>query len=203
MTTFALHRVNSIAQLEGVTPLHGAEIDLRLHHGKLVLAHDPLQEGCEFKEWLPRFLGSLLILNVKEAGLEEMILADLANFDRPVEYFFLDQALPYLIKNAKKGVPCSARVSEYETLESACLLQTEWLWVDSFTGNWDHLEQIATLLSSSPIKKKICLVSPELQNRVVNLDAEIKQVSTQLKVFNMSVDVICTKFPSRRESEIS
>jgi hypothetical protein len=195
MTIFVLHRVNTLEKLNEVSNEKGAEIDLRLHYGKLVLAHDPLEDGCEFVNWLPNYKGSLLVLNVKEMGLENIILQELKKANRVIDYFFLDQAVPYLHDSVRQGIECSARVSEYESLESACLIQTSWLWVDSFTGNWDHLNKIDSLPSQIRSTKKVCLVSPELQKRSLEGSDEINLIVKKLKELNLKPNAVCTKFP--------
>ena len=64
-----------------------------------------------------------LILNVKEEGLETSIIKYLNKY-RIENYFFLDQSIPFLIKHSKLcNKQSAARVSEYESIESALRLK--------------------------------------------------------------------------------
>jgi len=178
----------------------GAEIDLRIFHGEVVLAHDPFQEGCSFKDWLRVFEGNLLILNVKEMGLEDHLVSILGELKPELEYFFLDLTTPYLISSVGKGINCAARVSEYESVDSAIKQGTSWLWVDSFSGNWDQLNQ----LSKHPevFTKKLCLVSPELQGRDLKSSPEFLNLFNKLNDQEYKFNAICSKFPELWESVI-
>jgi hypothetical protein len=194
MTKIISHRLNTKEQAKNLSSECGAEIDLRLNYGRLVLAHDPFQDGYEFSDWLSIFRGSILVINVKEMGLEDMIMDNLRKINPHIDYFFLDQSIPYLIDSTTKGYKCAARVSEYETAESAFLQNTDWLWVDSFTGNWNHLVTIRHLQDKFH-KKSICLVSPELHGRNVEIFEESRACFEQLNELGLELDAVCTKFP--------
>ena len=195
MTNFILHRVNTIEQVRNQNEDCGAEIDIRLDNRELIVAHDPFQEGCSFSQWLDEFAGIFLVINVKEMGLEEFIIDILRKKQPQLDYFFLDQSTSYLLSSIEKGYKCAARVSEYETAESAILLKTQWLWVDSFTGNWDHLVSIRSLQDELVIKKKLCVVSPELQGRSIQDPKEIEACVAKFDELGMGIDAICTKSP--------
>ena len=68
------HRANSIKDLKKTNVNFGVEIDLRSDKKKIYLHHDPYQRGVEFKEWLRYYKHKLIVLNVKEEGLENKIL---------------------------------------------------------------------------------------------------------------------------------
>jgi len=195
MTKFLWHRVNTKEQATNLPSDCGAEIDLRLNHGELILAHDPFQDGCKFLDWLTVFRGTLLAINIKEMGLEDIIIDELTKVKPQLDYFFLDQSTPYLLSSIRKGFNCAARVSEYETAESAILLNTNWLWVDSFTGNWDHLTSIHSLQDELHGHKKLCLVSPELQGRSIEEPGEIEICVKKFRQLELTIDAVCTKFP--------
>ncbi len=195
MTKFILHRANTIKQARNLTSDCGAEIDLRLNHGELILAHDPFQAGCKFFDWLNVFSGTLLVVNVKEMGLEDIIIDAITKLKPELEYFFLDQSIPYLLSSIKRGHKCAARVSEYETTESAILLNTEWLWIDSFTGGWDHLVSIHSKKDLLQGNKKLCIVSPELQGRSIENSEEVEICVKKFAQLNLTIDAVCTKFP--------
>jgi hypothetical protein len=182
------HRVNSVKELNEISTEFGIEIDLRANHNKIFLSHDAFAEGVELKNWLKYFNHKFLICNVKEDGLEERILESLEFFGIK-EYFFLDQPIPTLIKSISRDYIVASRVSEYETIESAILQNSNWLWIDSFTGNWDHL--IPCIFQAKKLGKRVCLVSPELQGRFDRDETmEIKQI-----ILESGIDAVCTKFP--------
>lgn len=193
MTNFILHRVNTIEQARNQSDGCGAEIDIRLDNRELVVAHDPFQEGCRFSQWLDEFAGTFLVINVKEMGLEESIIDVISKKQPLLDYFFLDQSTPYLLSSIEKGYKCAARVSEYETAESAILLKTQWLWVDSFTGNWDHIVSIRSLQDELGAKKKLCVVSPELQGRSIHDTREIEACIAKFDELGLKIDAVCTK----------
>jgi hypothetical protein len=195
MTKFILHRANTIKQARSLTSDYGAEIDVRLNHGELILAHDPFQDGCNFFDWLNEFSGTLLAVNVKEMGLEDIIIDAITKLKPELEYFFLDQSIPYLLSSVNKGHKCAARVSEYESTESAILLNTAWLWIDSFTGGWDHLASIHLIEDVLHGNKKLCIVSPELQGRSIENTKEIKICVKKFGQLDLTIDAVCTKFP--------
>jgi len=187
------HRVNSIEELSLVSTEFGVEIDLRSNGQSLVLSHDPFMHNLvRFEDWLASYHHHGIILNIKEEGLEDEILRLLA--DHAVEdFFFLDQSFPYLVRTLKQGEYRSAvRVSDIESAETARSLNPmpAWVWLDSFTGDWQHLSEIKNLVSQG---YKTCLVSPELQGR--NLDKERDQIVNELRTLDVELDAVCTKNP--------
>ena len=95
-TKFIYHRANSLSQAALVKKPSGAEIDLRLSFGEVIVAHDPYESGCTFKDWLKVFSGDFVVLNLKEMGLQEIVLTELQNQRPELDYFFLD--LGYKLK---------------------------------------------------------------------------------------------------------
>jgi hypothetical protein len=196
VTRFIHHRINTLKAGNMITPEFGAEVDLRLHQSRLVLSHEPLEDWCDFNIWLSAYKGSLLVINVKEMGLEDMIVNEIKRVNSSLDYFFLDQSIPYLIKSIAKGYKCAARISEFETTESAFLQNTSWLWVDSFTGDWSHLSEISSKQAKESMKRKICLVSPELQGRSFENSKEVSVLVNQIEKLKLELDGVCTKFAS-------
>ncbi len=186
------HRKNTIAELQATPPQYGVEIDLRTYGGRLILQHDPFTDAVPFEEWLQFFKHGPLVLNVKEDGLESTILA-LLKARNITNFFFLDQAMPTLIKTANAGEKRVAlRFSEYEGLDTVLKLQgkVSWVWVDCFTA-WPLDEASYTTLKTAGFK--LCLVSPELQGR--HDTKEITTMKRFLKQHNMMIDAVCTKKP--------
>jgi hypothetical protein len=190
---YCQHRVNSIEALKQTSPNYGIEMDLRSRGNQLVLHHDPFsRDAVPFTDWLKHYKHRLLILNIKEEGLEQEAIRILSEFYIS-DYFFLDQSFPFLIKTLKSGEPRTAvRFSEYESLQTIqnLLVRPTWVWIDSFEGDWEHLQSLPVLKN---LGFKTCLVSPELQGR--NLDGELELVIQRLAEVECSVDAICTKNP--------
>jgi len=177
--------------------LSGVEIDVRIFHGNIVLQHDPFCNGIKLEDWVNDYNLKLLIVNVKEEGLEEGIqkILNNANIDN---YFILDETIPFIIKYCSVGFSNFAlRVSLWEDINSAIkILHTferppNWVWLDTFNGKIpftsDKLKKLKNLGA------KICLVSPELHP-----DYQFKVPCSNFmkqyyKFDNGFFDAICTK----------
>lgn len=191
-TVLIAHRINTLEQLEKLTPELGCEIDLRSNPSNcsLYLAHDPFTDGVSFESWLARFalkkMRGPLILNTKEDGLEGKLTELLKKYG-VTNYFFLDTTLPTLNRLSRDGEKNLAlRLSSLEpsTAFSQFVGSVKWLWVDCFQGEPLPVEMV----SAWTAKFKICLVSPELQGRPEN------EISRFLALARLS-DAICTKHP--------
>lgn len=186
------HRITTREALEAVPPAHGVEIDLRSTGGQLCLEHDPFVSGEPFTEWLGSYRHRLLIVNVKEEGLEERALALLAG--RGIEeFFFLDQSFPFLVRTVRAGEQRTAvRVSEYESVETALALAglAGWIWVDCFSRLALDGAQAAALRGAG---YRLCFVSPELQGRTA--ESETRFMRQTLASRGIEPDAVCTKRP--------
>lgn len=186
------HRRNSRAELEATPRDHGVEVDLRSAGEGLIIHHDPFAEGLPFEDWLAAYDHRLLILNVKEEGLEERLLALMAAH-RIEDFFFLDQSFPFLLRTARAGERRTAvRVSEYEAVETALALagMVEWVWVDCFTRFPLNGAEAARLRDAG---FKLCLVSPELQGR--DQAEEVAAMRALIAAEGITLDAVCTKAP--------
>jgi hypothetical protein len=194
------HRRNTVSELSATNIKYGVEVDIRSEGARLIIHHEPFLPGESFDDWLSSYRHGTLILNVKEEGLEERLIA-LMQSKGIADYFFLDQSFPFLVRFSKLCEHrCAVRVSEFESIETALSLagKVDWVWVDCFT-HFPLSEDDAGRLKS--VGFKICLVSPELQGR----DAEIeipKLVSLLLKRAIVA-DAVCTKRPEIWESVLS
>ncbi len=185
------HRINQMNKLRDVSPDRGVEIDIRASNSNLVLAHDPFTSGELFSEWLKCWRGQSLILNVKEEGLEESILELLENYDVQ-DFFFLDQSYPSIRRLINLGISkLATRVSDFEDINTAIKSGSEWIWLDSFTGNWNYLPDTLKLITG--MGYKTCLVSPELQR--TDSEMELKDLKELIKVNNLEITAVCTKHP--------
>jgi hypothetical protein len=184
------HRVNTLNELKEVNQNFGVEIDLRSKGDEIILHHEPYRDGELFIDWLQEFKHALLILNVKEEGLEEKIFS-IMNTSSIENFFFLDQSFPFLIKYASLGNRKAAiRMSEFESIETLQNMKgkIDWVWVDCFSG---IMPDITLLEKVVDLGFKICLVSPELQNYYGGRHLDFIK---KLKDFE-SISAVCTKFP--------
>jgi hypothetical protein len=169
---------------------NGAEIDLRLQNGRIVLAHDPYADGEEFESWIANYDHNILILNTKEDGLEDQIL-EILKRNNLKEFFFLDQPFPTQNRCLSENIPIAIRISDFEPVDVLRNLQPEWIWLDNFSGNWENLfKSIVKVEHKLP---KICLVSPELQNRI--MEKEVPHIVELINRYKIDIAAICTKFP--------
>jgi hypothetical protein len=186
------HRRNTLTELLATNSQYGVEVDIRSAGDQLIIHHDPYELGEPFDAWINAYRHGTLILNVKEEGLEARLIA-LMQSKGIVDYFFLDQSFPFLVKWANAGEHRSAvRVSEFESIETALTLagKVDWVWVDCF-NHFPLNQQDASRLKGAGFK--LCLVSPELQGRDAGI--EIPQLASLLKERNIMADAVCTKRP--------
>lgn len=191
------HRRNTIEQLRETPTQYGVEVDIRSEGGRLIIHHDAFAEGEDFERWLDHYRHRLLILNVKEEGLEQRLLALMAakNIDA---FFFLDQSFPFLVKTARTGEKRTAvRISEFESISTAYALtgMVGWIWIDCFTRFPVSGHEAAHLQS---LGFKLCLVSPELQGRTEGI-AELRSLLAREEI---RADAVCTKRPDLWEKAL-
>lgn len=188
------HRRNTLAELLATPVEHGVEVDIRSFGNRLVIHHDPFVEGEDFSVWLDNYQHGTLILNVKEEGLEQRLIGLMA--ERGIDdFFFLDQSFPFIIKTAHQGERrCAVRVSEYEHIDTALSLagKIDWVWVDCF-NRFPLSGADANRLRQAGFK--LCLVSPELQQRTG--EHEIPALRLLLAERGIVPEAICTKWPAR------
>ena len=190
------HRVNSVSALAELDPKYGVEIDLRTDNGNLILAHDPFTEGDLFSDWLKSWRGQSLILNVKEDALENSILQYLNEYGVS-DFFFLDQSYPSIRRTINSGLKkVATRVSDYEDLQTALNSGSDWVWLDSFSGKWDYLNEAVSVLAKNG--QKTCLVSPELQR--AHSSAELELLQEMILEKRLAITSVCTKLPEIWES---
>ena len=186
------HRRNTVAELEATPTQFGVEVDIRSLGNRLMIHHDPFQDGEDFETWMNAYRHGTLILNVKEEGLEDRLL-EIMRQCGVAEFFFLDQSFPFLVKWARRGERrCAVRVSEFESLDTALSLagMVDWAWIDCFTRFPLTSESAGRLRRAG---YKLCLVSPELQGRPP--EVEIAQLKSTLAEMQIAADAVCTKRP--------
>lgn len=187
------HRRNTLAQLRDTAPEFGVEVDIRSRGERLIIHHDAFVDGEDFETWLGGYRHRLLILNVKEEGLEDRLIA-LMRAHGIEDWFFLDQSFPFLVRTARRGESrCAVRVSEFESIDTAMSLagKVKWIWVDCFTRFPLDGAQAARLREAG---FRLCLVSPELQGR--DAVTEISALRALLEREGIVADAVCSKEPA-------
>ena len=186
------HRRNTLAELQATPTQYGVELDIRSCGEQLIIHHEPFAAGEPFEPWIAAYRHGTLILNVKEEGLEQRLIALMAahGIER---YFFLDQSFPFLVKTARSGERrCAVRVSEFEAVETALTLagQIDWVWVDCFTRFPLDAADARRLTDAG---FKLCLVSPELQGRPA--EESVPALRAQAEALGAPIAAVCTKRP--------
>ena len=192
---FIKHRVNTANDLQKTSAKYGVEIDLRSNKKEIYLSHDPFVKGDLFKNWIKFFKHKIIVLNVKEEGLETEIIKILKK-NKIKNYFFHDQTFSTLLK-LKNKMQVSVRYSEYEDIKNKDFIfsKVKWLWLDNF-NKVEIDKQFDKYLKKNNVK--ICLVSPELVKK--ERKGEIKIIFRNLKKNRIFLDAVCTKVPALWES---
>jgi hypothetical protein len=157
-----IHRVNKIKELRTIPTKYGVEIDIRSYGKKLVLNHEPATSGDELKKYLKNFNHSILIANIKEAGIEKKVLKIIKN-SKVKKYFLLDVEFPFIYNASNNGEKkISIRFSEKESIETVknFVNKVKYVWIDTFTKFPINKKNLSILN-----KFHKCLVSPDRWNR--------------------------------------
>ena len=183
-----VHRVNTVAELQDTPVEYGVEVDLRDSGKRLILNHDPFDDGVDFEQYLEHYQHGILILNIKSERIEYRVLELLK--DRGVDkYFFLDSSFPMIHLLTQSVEPRIAlRFSEYEGLDTILAMRgrVQWVWVDCFTRLPVNPENYKILKASG---FKLCLVSPELLGR----EGDVERYRRYLEAEAIHFDAVCTK----------
>jgi hypothetical protein len=177
--TIIAHRINTIDQLQELSPEYGIEIDVRAYNGRLVLSHDPYEDGDYLEEYLSAVGDRLVVFNIKESGIEDDVIELAARYD-VAEYFLLDVEFPYIYMASRESsfTKMAVRFSEAEPIETALANAgyADWVWVDTNTQlplNGDSYRQL------SEAGYQICLVSPGRWDRSEDINPYISELEAQ------------------------
>jgi hypothetical protein len=170
-TKFIIHRINDLQHLDIIDPIYGVEIDLRdqsqhtCENTNIILSHDPFKTGVNFESFLQRYNKDVLILNIKSERIEFECLKLLEKYNI-TNYFFLDSSFPmiYLLNKQYNNNNIACRFSEFEPIENYQSIENmiKYIWVDCFTKLSLNKTNYNIFKNDN---KKICIVSPELQNQ--------------------------------------
>lgn len=185
---YIAHRINTIEELKQVPTEYGVELDLRDYGERLILQHEPFTDGEDFEEYLKFYNHGTMILNIKSERIEHKVLEVIKKY-KIKKYFFLDSSFPmiYLLsKNGEKNI--ALRFSEFEGIDTILNMKgkVEWIWVDCFTKLTINHENYKLLRENG---FKLCLVSPELQGRTLEIGHFKDYLVQEYIVF----DAICAK----------
>lgn len=172
-----VHRVNERAKLRQLPRQYGAEIDLRAEGSTLILHHDPFKGGERFIDWLEEYAHGLLVLNIKEAGIESEVIRLVENHGVK-DFFLLDVEFPYIYRATRAGERRIAlRYSEDEAIETVLNYRgkADWVWIDTNT----RLPVDARVMSQLS-SFRTCLVCPERWGRPQDIAAYRRHL-TQLQ----------------------
>lgn len=179
------HRINKIKILKSLPIKYGAEIDLRSKGSNIILNHEPFQKGDKFENYLNEYKHGTLILNIKEAGIENDTIK-LLKLYRIKNYFLLDVEMPFLYEASRKNFKKVAiRFSEYENIINSKFFinKLDWIWIDT-------VSKLPLDKANLKIVKKYksCLVCPERWGRI----NDIKLYYKKLQKLNYFPDAVMT-----------
>ena len=189
-----IHRVNTIKELKKIPKKYGVEADVRINNNNLILNHEPFNDGDLLDAYLSAYNHALLILEVKEEGIEERVIELCKKFGIE-NYFLLSVSFPFIYLLSKKGFrKMAARFSEFEDISTCLSLKNkiEWVWVDTLTKLPLDKNKFEKLKNAN---FKICMVSPERWNR----PQEIRKYADYLKKNKIFVDAVMTEMEYANE----
>ena len=184
---FIIHRINKINELKKIPKNYGTEIDIRCKGSKLILNHEPHENGDRLENYLENYNHKTLVLNIKEAGIENSILKIVKSYSIK-SYFLLDVEMPYMYSATKKGQKnIAVRFSEYEDISLAKKFRNKlkWIWIDTTTKlpiSKDNLNIIKNF--------KSCVVCPERWGRI----KDIKKYKNKFINLNFLPDAVMTSY---------
>ncbi len=181
-----IHRVNTIEELKAIDSKYGTEIDIRSFGSELVLNHEPYKRGEQLVNYLDEYQNGILVLNIKEAGIEDDVLKLVRERDHIKKYFLLDVEFPYLYRASRLGEKnIAVRFSEDECIETVekYVDKVDWVWIDTNT-RLPISETNCNILN----KFNKCLVCPERWGR----PGDIIRYKKSLKLIGFEVNAVMT-----------
>lgn len=145
----------------------GIETDIRDLNGSLVISHDPATKNNSFPvKDLFHFYNeiksdSILALNIKSDGLQELLNQLLCVYNIPkANYFTFDMSIPDLNQYAKTNISRYTRLSDIEN-EPLLIDKCQGIWLDDFSGSLNTIDLAKEYLE----RTSVAFVSPELHGR--------------------------------------
>ena len=181
-----IHKINKIRELKTIDTNFGIEIDIRTHGSDLILNHEPFKRGDKLEDYLNEYKHGTLIFNMKESGIEDIVLSLIKNYNNVKDYFLLDVEFPYIFSVSKNNLRnIAVRFSEIESINTIMKFKDliDWVWIDTFTKLPLNQNSINILKDF-----KTCLVCPERWNR----PEDIVQYKEKLKKINFQLSAVMT-----------
>ena len=181
-----IHRINKIRELKTINTNFGIEIDIRTYGSDLILNHEPFKKGDKLEDYLNEYKHGTLIFNMKESGIEDIVLSLIKNYNNVKDYFLLDVEFPYIFSASKNNLRnIAVRFSEIESINTIMKFKDliDWVWIDTFTKLPLNQNSINILKGF-----KTCLVCPERWNR----PEDIVQYKEKLKKTNFQLSAVMT-----------
>lgn len=188
MFEYISHRINTLEQLKETPEIFGTEVDFRDRGDRLILQHDPFQDGEDAEPFFAGYRHGTLILNIKSERIEWRILELIKKYNIS-DYFFLDSSFPMIVALMREGErKIAVRYSEFEKMDTILDLKgkVDWVWIDGFEGFSLSRDDFLALKEAG---FKLCLVSPELQGR----KEDIQSYKHTMKERGITFDAICGK----------
>jgi len=181
-----LHRINSIKRLKEISKNYGTEIDIRSMGSDLILNHEPHESGEKLINYLDEYDHGTLVLNIKEAGIENEVLKLVRAREKISSYFLLDVEFPYFFNVKKlKEKNVAIRFSELESIETVknFVDVLDWVWIDTYSDFPINLNNKIVL-----DKFKKVLVCPERWGRI----SDIKTCKDKINEIGVKIDAVMT-----------
>ncbi|MFH0936554.1 MAG: hypothetical protein V1815_02655 [Candidatus Woesearchaeota archaeon] len=179
-----IHRINKIDELKKIPFKYGVEIDIRANGNRLILNHEPHQDGDDLEEYLKYYKHSFIIFNIKETGIEQDVI-NLAERYNIKDYFLLDVEYPFIYRATRKNnfKKIAVRYSEAEPIEFTLAHKNlvDWVWIDTNTKL-----PIDKKIAKELIGFKTCIVSPDVLGR----PEDIQKYISQMKLLNFKPDAV-------------
>lgn len=190
-----IHRINTIEGLRSIPKHYGCEIDVRTNGSQLILNHEPFHSGDRFEDYLDDYKHGLLILNIKEAGIEDVVLSEVRK--RGItNTFLLDVEFPYLYRASRLGERAIAlRYSEDESIDLVRKYKSmvDWIWIDTNTQLPLNEDIIAEFMGM-----KTCLVCPERWGRKHDIITYRKIIDS----YGFELNAVMTSFDCSKNWEL-
>ncbi len=185
------HRINDHSYMK-IEREVGIEFDVHAYGDKLTIAHDALQKGFPFEDFIQLNKDRFLAINVKEEGIEEDIIKAVLDIGKS-DFFLFDVCFPQSYRIGKKYKEYIAlRTSQLEKPDlSKCSLFSSYLIIDTFDGSFWMNEKDIT--EAKLLGYKLCFISPELHRPIIGDHLEFRTELLKYKSILDNNDSILTK----------
>jgi len=178
----------------------GIETDFRDFQHNLVVSHDLPDERCLsanklMKTYLDLGSNQPLAINVKSDGLQQLVNQAIVN-NNITNYFLFDMSVPDAILYLNLGINTFTRQSEYEPTP-AFYKEACGVWMDSMKEDWIEEKSLTNHLNQG---KKVCIVSPELHNR---LHISFWEKLAKMEIRSENNLMLCTDYPEKADEVIN